>query len=193
MTLSDLISMMRERGTSAPDAVLRALTEIDRRLTALEGAVSWCGACGERRAGHTQGHEYQPVLTEEEGRVVWNKLYGSEGERDPVTGAVKVASPDLLRLADEAIDACEDAKERLTFSSWEAAGQKVRAYREARREGAVKAPGQCCAAMRDQAVEAIEREIASVQKLRRLFSDERDIAVEFLAYAANHVRALEVK
>ena len=51
----------------------------------------------------------------------------------------------------------------------------------------------CCSAMRDRAVAEIEREIASVQKIRRLSSDERDIAVEFLTYAANHVRALEVK
>ena len=52
---------------------------------------------------------------------------------------------------------------------------------------------QCCATMRDRAVEAIEREIASVQKIRRLSEDERTTAVEFLTYAANHVRALEVK
>ena len=57
--------------------------------------------------------------------------------------------PDLLQLADEAIDACDDASARLTFSAWEVAGEKVRAYREARRKGAVKAPGQCCAKLRE--------------------------------------------
>lgn len=44
----------------------------------------------------------------------------------------KPAAPDLLALADEAIDAIDDAKTRSTFSSWEAAGAKVAAYREAR-------------------------------------------------------------
>jgi hypothetical protein len=34
-----------------------------------------------------------------------------------------------LVLADEALDACEDAKGRSTFSAWEVAGEKVRAYR----------------------------------------------------------------
>ena len=140
----DLLKKIREHqeygSGSDLDLLAGVVTEIDRRLTALEGAVSWCGVCGERRAGHTQGHAYQPVLTEEEGRSVWNKLYGPEGARDPQTGEPRNAPPppDLLHLADEAIDACEDAKERSTFSAWEAAGEKVRAYREARREGAIR-------------------------------------------------------
>jgi hypothetical protein len=46
--------------------------------------------------------------------------------------AARPTEPDLLTLADEAIDAIEDAKTRSTFSSWEVAGAKVTAYREAR-------------------------------------------------------------
>lgn len=38
----------------------------------------------------------------------------------------------MLDKADEAIDACEDAHDRSTFSAWEVAGKRVREYREAR-------------------------------------------------------------
>ena len=204
MTLSDLINMMRERGTSAPDAVLRALEEIDRRLTAIEGrddetppdgppcSARWQlgGRLADQRCmlrgPHTQ-HQTAEVdgLTGE-----W-----SDPDRGEIVPRDEPSPPplDLLQLADEAIEACADAKERSTFSVWEVAGEKVRAYREARRTGAVKASSSCCATMRDRAVEAIEREIASVQKIRRLSGEERMTAVEFLTYAANHVRALEVK
>ena len=44
----------------------------------------------------------------------------------------------MLTKADEAIDACEDAHDRSTFSSWEVAGKRVREYREARRPDQAK-------------------------------------------------------
>lgn len=52
---------------------------------------------------------------------------GKDGTETPLPTYEEALA--LLDKADDAIDACEDAKARSTFSAWEVAGEKVREYR----------------------------------------------------------------